>query len=335
MADAFRGPGSNFPDGFNAVTIRGVPITQSHPGRVFWVSNATTIKIGQTPGGSNGNPGTYEAPFGTIDYAIGMCQAGRGDVIFVKPGHAETVTTTTIAMDVADIAIIGLGVGSLRPTLTFSVTTTGSVIQVSANNMSITNMLCVATGAAVTTVFNCATATTAKDFAVENCEFRDSSTSLGFTAIVKAADANSMDGLYFARNKVFGQKSGPTANTTAVVMAAAQDRMALMDNLLIHSITLAAPVLLQMGATNATNLEVGYNKAFRPTTDVSVGSLIGTSSTASSGYVYNNYSWHIDSAGNNGLLIPTGSKLGFQQNYCHITSAGVGDASGVLNPAAV
>jgi hypothetical protein len=68
-------PASHFPNGFMAgITIRGVPITQSHPGKVFWVSNSTAIQQGQR-GGSDGNRGDFNSPFGTLDYAIGQCTA--------------------------------------------------------------------------------------------------------------------------------------------------------------------------------------------------------------------------------------------------------------------
>ena len=42
---------SNYPNGFaNGVTIRGVPITITNPGAVFWVSNSTTLLQGQRGG---------------------------------------------------------------------------------------------------------------------------------------------------------------------------------------------------------------------------------------------------------------------------------------------
>jgi hypothetical protein len=53
---------SNFPNGFaQGVSIRGVPIVQTHPGRVFWVSNASTLLANQR-NGSDGNKGTFNDP---------------------------------------------------------------------------------------------------------------------------------------------------------------------------------------------------------------------------------------------------------------------------------
>lgn len=70
--------------------------------------------------GSNVNPGTTpDKAFATVDYAIGKTTANQGDVIFVREGHAETVTATSIAADVAGITIVCLGKGAARPTFTF------------------------------------------------------------------------------------------------------------------------------------------------------------------------------------------------------------------------
>ena len=99
---------SNYPKGFpNGVALRGVPVALPHPGKVFWVSSTV---------GLNGNKGTYENPFQTIDFAVGRCRANKGDIIFVMPGHVETVTAAAgLDLDVAGITLVGLGNGNLRP----------------------------------------------------------------------------------------------------------------------------------------------------------------------------------------------------------------------------
>lgn len=136
-------PRSNFPRGFaEGVTIRGVPLIQTNPGQVYWVYNGTALMTGQI-GGSDGNKGTFDQPFSTLDYAVSRCVADRGDIIFVKPGHAETIATATaLAIDVAGVAVIGLGRGSNRPT--FNLTATTSTITMSANNCVFWN--CLVTG---------------------------------------------------------------------------------------------------------------------------------------------------------------------------------------------
>lgn len=122
---------SNFPKGFpNGVALRNVPVALPHPGKVFWVDSTS---------GSNGNKGTYEQPFSTIDYAVGRCRASKGDIIFVKPGHVETVTAAGgLALDVAGITLIGLGNANLRPQINFT-TAVGADMNVDAANITMVN----------------------------------------------------------------------------------------------------------------------------------------------------------------------------------------------------
>ena len=60
-----------------------------------------------------------DAPVATIDYAIGLCTASKGDIIYVMPGHNEGLGDAQIAVDVIGISIVGLGKGSLRPRIDF------------------------------------------------------------------------------------------------------------------------------------------------------------------------------------------------------------------------
>jgi hypothetical protein len=206
---------TNFPKGFaGGLNVRGMPLVQTQPGAVFWVSNASTLLVGQKSG-SDGNRGTYDAPFSTLAGALTACTAGRGDIIFVKPGHAETISSASIlSLNVAGVAIVGLGSGSNRPTLTFT-TTTAANIPITAADMSIQNFLFKANFAAIVSVFTATSTNTPTDFAVERCEFRDGSSSLNFVAIVTGnATANSLDGLRFVGNRI--SSLGTTAATTAI-----------------------------------------------------------------------------------------------------------------------
>ncbi len=136
---------SDYPHGFkNGISIRGVPLAVAHPGKVLFVNNSGVLAPGGI-GGANSPPGqgTYQAPYASIDYAVGQCTAGRGDIIFVMPGHVEAVTSTSLAIDVTGVAIIGLGEGDLRPKCNFGATT--STIAMSANNCSMKNIVLCAT----------------------------------------------------------------------------------------------------------------------------------------------------------------------------------------------
>jgi hypothetical protein len=125
---------TNFPNG---ITSFGIPVIGSGSGSIpvtsgsyFFVDSAT---------GNSGNAGSYEKPMATIDQAINKCTASAGDVIVVFPGHTETIASaSTLVPDVAGITIVGLGTGSLVPTLTFNAT--GSEIEVGADNITIENL---------------------------------------------------------------------------------------------------------------------------------------------------------------------------------------------------
>lgn len=159
---------SNFPRGFaGGLTVRGVPVHTAHPGKVFFVNNSSVLAEGAI-GGSDGNPGTYQKPFSTLDYAVGQCVAGRGDIIFIMPGHSESVASAgAIALDVSGIAVIGLGVGSLRPTFNF--TATAATMTISAANISVKN--CLFTGGIDAVVSPIVVS--AADVVIEGCELRD------------------------------------------------------------------------------------------------------------------------------------------------------------------
>lgn len=131
------------------------PLFSRHqPGGVFTVVNETLTTgniffvhsgTGTNSVGGGRNP---DAPLATLDYAIGLCTANQGDMIFVMPGHAETIAATDgFDADVAGIRIVGLGWGASRPTFTF--TATASQVNIGANNVQIENMRFVAGVSAV------------------------------------------------------------------------------------------------------------------------------------------------------------------------------------------
>lgn len=181
-------PKSNYPNGFaDGITIRGMPLQVAHPGEIFFVNNSTVLAKGGIAG-SNGNDGTYHRPFSSIDYAVGHCTASRGDIIFVMPGHVETVTAAAgLALDVAGIAVVGLGHGALRAKVDFTTATTADM-DVDAASISLVNMLFTGGVDALAGPLDI----NASDCAIINCEYRDVT---GQATDVIIADANA-DRLY-------------------------------------------------------------------------------------------------------------------------------------------
>ena len=159
---------SNYPGGFSSgVTLQNVPVTIPHPGKVFWVNNSTVLAEGGI-GGSDSNPGTYQKPFLTLDYAVGRCLANRGDVIYVMPGYTQTMAAAdAVDVDVAGVTIIGLGKGLKRPRFNYTVAAGEFVI--GAPNVHIENLVFVPSVTAVTTAIDVEAAAT--DAEIVKCSF--------------------------------------------------------------------------------------------------------------------------------------------------------------------
>jgi hypothetical protein len=153
---------TNFPNG---VSSFGVPLIGSGN-----IPIATRNFFVQSTTGSNGNDGlSPETPFSTLAYAITQCVTAKGDNIILLPGHVETVAAAagvTFASK-AGINVIGVGQGSLRPTVNF--TATGSTFLVNAANLTFRNILFTGGIDAVAT----AVVISAADAWFDGCEYRD------------------------------------------------------------------------------------------------------------------------------------------------------------------
>lgn len=118
--------------------LRGIPFVDVTPrittGNIFWVDSG----IGVNDTAHGGDPDT---PVATIDYAIGLCTASNGDVIYVAPGHTESINATTALFlcDVAGVSIIGLGNAANRPLITVGTATTAEV-NITAQNVLLKNL---------------------------------------------------------------------------------------------------------------------------------------------------------------------------------------------------
>ena len=153
--------------------------------QVFFVDSGT---------GVNTNNGKRPSrAVATLDYAIGLCTASRGDIIVVLPGHAETYTAaSSLVCDVAGVTVIGIGEGAERPTFTLSATT--STMTVTAASVHLENLLFITTAVVVAPL-----TVTGADFYGKDLAFRNSTTNtpvIGITLTTGAARAT-IDGLHY------------------------------------------------------------------------------------------------------------------------------------------
>lgn len=324
-------PASVFPYGFKyGLVSRGMPLVQSQPGQVFWVSNSTTLTRGEVAG-SNGNDGTFYRPFATITYALTKCSANNGDVIMVKPGHAETIAdATTLILNVAGVCLLGLGTGSSRPTLTLSAAAAN--IPVTAANVSLQNFLFRYTHADVASTFTATGTAKPTDFCIEQCEFRDTSSILNcLTVFTGNATANSCDGLRFIRNDVLS--IGTTAATTAIVLASDTNRVDISYNRGVSAVLNDTAAVLAAGTAQLTAFYLTGNVWERPNTTSAGGSFVSGSGNAWTGMASDNYFYQVDNSAGIWIATGHGTAFGYQNNFSPIT--GAADKSGLINPAAV
>ncbi len=407
MAGTGIGSSTNFPQGFAyGLSVRGMPLTQMQPGQVFFVGNGPVLNPNQKAA-SDGNRGTFLDPFATLNYAVNTATlSGRGDIVFILPGHRETIAdATTFAFNSGAVAVIGLGAGNVRPTFTFTTATTANIpvrssgcsIQncIFINNFldiastftgisaSVTASIAVNTGnlgtggggimtvtvvgsgtlyvgaslmgtlipqgqtilsqlsgttggvgvyqVSIGSTFASGTVTSgSQDFAIDTCEFRDTSVILNALSIYTGSSTtNGSSGFQFTRNTI--SSLGTTAATTAIIAGAAQDRVNISDNFGNWAVLNDTAAMLAAGAFNLTNFQFDRNEINRPNTSTTSGLAISCSGTAWTGQCNNNRIWGLKNSAQ--IWINTGTKLAFNQNYCPITAAA--DKSGLINPAAV
>jgi hypothetical protein len=157
----------------------------AHPGDIWFVDSG----VGVDAAGYGQNP---DSPCATLDYAVGLCTANNGDVIYVMPGHAETIVADSgVDIDVAGVKVVGLGWGASRPTFTFTTAVTAD-FKLAAASVHVENILFLGGIDATTGVVEISGA----DCKLINCEYRDvTGEATDIIVTVNNADRLLIDGL--------------------------------------------------------------------------------------------------------------------------------------------
>ena len=275
---------ANYTGGFaDGVIIRGVPLTVSHPGKVFWVGNASAAALPGHKGARDSGPGTFDEPYSTLDHAINQCLAGRGDIIFIKPGHNEDISAASgITADVDGVAIIGLGTGSLRPT--FDWEAAAATIVVSGANISFYNIIFNASFLDVVTMF-----TVSGDGATfVKCHFTDEASNLNaidFITLSSGADNFTMHDC---------KMIGGDAQNDSFITATLTDGFYISDCYFASNVAQAAAVGLIESSDNVTNAVI-RDCYMRSNIDGAI--FLDFNGTANSGVIANVYQSSINTAG--------------------------------------
>lgn len=149
-----------------------------------------------------------DKPVATLDYAVGLCTADQGDVIFVMPGHAESLAAdSAVDIDVAGVTVIGLGWGRNMPT--FNATAAAGDLKLAAAGVTIQNLRFTGGIDATTGIVE----VSAADCAILGCEYRDvTGQATDIIMTTAAADRLLIDGL-----RVFGAAAAGGNSAIALV----------------------------------------------------------------------------------------------------------------------
>lgn len=261
----------------------------------------------------------------TIAAAVALCTANAGDVIYVIPGHTETLSdATSMAMSVAGVTVKALGQGTDRCNITLDTATT-TTIPVSAANISFENCIFTANFAAIASVF---TTTAAKDFKLVNCEFRDTSSILNFVAVVTTSTTTAAaDGLSLMNCTRIG--AGADTNTTIISALGTNDRVSIIGGYYTHAAVTDGGLIIIATGKILTNLKIQDPKCnFTGATGSTGGVLITTNGSTNTGYIDGCRVWSLDATTE--ILVTASSGFKFGLNYY----SGTADKSGYLLPVA-
>lgn len=253
------------------------PLPVAPSAKVFFVLSTSNARHGdlqtEFPTDKDGVPRVY----GTIDAAIGACVASRGDVIYVLPGHTETVTAAAgIDADIAGIRIQGLGEGALRPTITFSTATTADM-DIDAANITIDNIRFDLTGVdALAAPID----VNAANFQMSNCYVITAGASAQATLGI-LTDANA-DRMKLIGNEFLGSSD---AGTAAAVRIVGGDGHVIENNTFIGNYTTSLGAIDNV-TTACTNIVVRGNRIYNRTASSTKAMVFVSTST---GIISGNY----------------------------------------------
>lgn len=309
-------PLTSFPNG---VSSFGMPIIGSGghmtTGNVFFVSSTAT-------NASDGNLGSSpDKPLATLDGAYTRTTANNGDLVFLMPNHAETVTGVGgITADVAGVSVIGLGRGAQRPRFLMDGAATVTYV-VSAADHAISNAVFAAGHADIVRCFNI----TAAGLSLHAIEFVENIATENFLIPIEFSSTTDLNA--DGASVVACRSLGVDASATEFIATAADiDGFVCRDNVVIQSGSTDGALIKGTAGSGLFNLDCRDNFLQHAMTANEL--LINIDQSDNTGIIAHNRVRHAD--------VTTTHDLGIDGLGCALfdnLSTSVDNLSGIVLPA--
>lgn len=223
----------------------------------------------------------------TLSAALKRCRSGMGDIVYVLPGDAQSISAADFASDlVAGTQIISCGRpgATNNPTWTWTATTSTFLLDVA--NVSLAGLNLVTGGADNVTA---PITVSAAGCAIVGCHIIAGTTSALESAIPITLATGAADCLI--QGNRFSATGG--AVTTACLSIGAVARPVVTHNRFITTQSSATTGVIAITGA-ATDVDIGWNRMYNAVED---GVGIRVADVAATGMIYNNYFGGVDAGG--------------------------------------
>jgi hypothetical protein len=223
----------------------------------------------------------------TLQAGLARCRSGQGDIVYVLPGHTESISTADFFTNlVAGTQIIGAGRPGSTNNPTFTWTATTSTFLLDVADVSIVGLNFVTGGADNVTA---PITVSAAGCSIVGCHIIAGTSSVLESATVVTLASGATDCL------VVGNRFSATggAVTTACVSIAAVARPVVVGNRFITTQSSATTGVIAITGA-ATDVDIGWNRMYNAVED---GVGIRLADAAATGIIYNNYFGGVDAGG--------------------------------------
>lgn len=234
----------------------------------------------------------------TLNAGLARCRSGMGDIVYVLPGHVESITGADFFSSlVAGTNIVGLGTGTTRPTFTWTATASTFLFDV-ANTVLSNCILKIADSANAGVSVAAPITVSAAGCAIVGCQIRvdGDANDLATIGITTTAAA---DDFLFANNDVY---MATAAVCTTFLRLVGADRAKIIGNRIIGASSSVVVGLVQFITTDSLNVLMEDNFIQNNLAASSAAVSVSAGATTSSGFVNNLYMTVLDDAANNLVL---------------------------------